>query len=240
MIGRLKQAVRRQQWRPGWWGVLVNPYFLTRRALWRAMAEFAPRLTGKVLDLGCGSQPYRGLFGNAQYVGMELDTEQNRAAKPADVFYDGRTIPFADEWFDGLLCTQVLEHVPTPDGLLAEMRRVLRPGGLLLLTVPFVWEEHEKPWDFARYTSFGVRDLLERNGLDVVEQHRTVPGGRAVVQLAAAAVAGRLRTGIPALNTLVCCLAVAPITLLGMALDAVLPAGPDLYLDNVVLARRRG
>ena len=58
------------------------------------------------------------------------------------------------------MCNQVLEHVFNPDDFVREIARVLKPGGALLLTVPFVWNEHEQPYDYARYSSFGLRAFL--------------------------------------------------------------------------------
>jgi SAM-dependent methyltransferase len=70
----------------------------------------------------------------------------------------------------------VLEHVFNPDDFLNEVNRVLKPSGKLLLTVPFVWDEHEQPYDYARYSSFGLRSLLEKHGFSIVK-HEKVGGG---------------------------------------------------------------
>ena len=83
-----------------------------------------------------------------------------------------------------MLCTQVLEHVAEPAAVLAELRRVLRDGGELWLTVPFVGELHEEPHDHYRYTSHGLRGLCERAGFGEI---RTWPLGgyfTAMAQLA--------------------------------------------------------
>ena len=69
-----------------------------------------------------------------------------------------------DASFDAALCTEVLEHVRHPDNVVAELARVLVPGGHLCLTVPFVWPLHEEPFDFFRYTPHALRDMLEGQG----------------------------------------------------------------------------
>lgn len=76
-------------------------------------------------------------------------------------------IPVADGSFDAALSTQVLEHVPDPARVLCELYRVLSPGSSLCLTAPLVWQLHEEPYDFYRYTSYGLRALLERAGFQV-------------------------------------------------------------------------
>lgn len=87
----------------------------------------------------------------------EIQFEQN----DVDMFYNGITFPIDSCSIDGVICTQVLEHVANPESLISEIERVLKPGGKLILTVPFLWQQHEKPYDFTRFTSFGLRRLLE-------------------------------------------------------------------------------
>ena len=239
MFAALKSYFLSQQFNPGVVGVWLNPFYLARKELYREMAHFAPTLHGRLLDVGCGSKPYQELFYFASgYVGLEYDTPGNRVAKRADYFYDGNTFPFGEMSYDGVICNQVLEHVFNPDQFLQEIARVLKPAGALLLTVPFVWDEHEQPYDYARYSSFGLRSLLERNGFEVVEQRKTNADVRMLFQLVNAYLYKVLFTTNAKVNLLICAFVMAPFTLLGIVLGKLLPANPDLYLDQVVLARR--
>jgi len=236
MSGLLRRVWREQAFDPGLLGILVNPFYIARRALIRRLRAVAPAIGGRVLDVGCGQRPYQKLFDVREYVGLELDTPENRA-KPADVFYDGMTFPFPDASFDSVICNQVLEHVFEPERFLAEVVRILCPRGRLLLSVPFVWDEHEQPFDFARYSSFGLRALLERNGLRVTEMHRTVSDGALLAQLSIAMVHKRLwRAG--ALGKLATMLWAVPATLAGVTIARLLPCTRDLFLDNVVVAEK--
>ncbi len=228
-----------EQFDPGWLGLLVNPFFFARRGLARTLREFFPELTGAVLDVGCGRKPYRALVPAATYTGLDMDTPQMRALGAADLFYDGGKFPCADADFDGVLCSQVLEHVFTPADFLGEIHRVLRPGGRLVLAVPFVWDEHEQPQDFARYSSFGVRALLERAGFEVVAQRKSMADARALVQLASGWIYKTTRTRSRPLNLCAQLALIAPVNVMGAVISAVLPGNPDFYLDNVVLARKR-
>ena len=240
MIEWLKAYYCRQQFNPGLSGIWLNPFYFARKELHREMARFAPRMQGRLLDVGCGTQPYRMLFsGAADYVGLEYDTAENRTAKRADYFYDGNIFPFDTASYDGVICNQVLEHVFNPDQFLREIARVLKAGGNVLLTVPFVWDEHEQPYDYARYSSFGLRSLLERNGFVVVEQHKTNADARVLFQLINAYLFKILQTSNAKVNLVLCAVFMAPINVLGILLGKLLPANPDLYLDLVVLARRR-
>jgi hypothetical protein len=102
-----------------------------------------------------------------------------------------------------------------------------------------VWDEHEQPWDYARYSSFGLKSLLKRNGFIVVEQRKTNADARVLFQLINAYLYKILHTPSANVNLVVCAVVMAPFTLLGILLGKLLPANPDLYLDQVVLARRR-
>jgi SAM-dependent methyltransferase len=141
-------------------------------SLWIDLAPVLSRATGTVVDVGCGAQPYRELFGaGTRYVG--LDTERasdNFGYDVPDVLPIGEDghWPVADGEADLVLATETLEHVPDPDAFLAQARRILRPGGELLLTVPFAARWHYIPHDYWRFTPTSLRMLLERAGFEQV------------------------------------------------------------------------
>ena len=234
----LLRLYRAQQYDPGWLGVFINPFFLARRSLRQAIAACSTRLQGPLLDVGCGSKPYRELFDTADYVGLDIDSPVTRTRGVADVLYDGRSFPFEDGRFQSVLCNQVLEHVFEPDVFVGEIRRVLRPGGMLLLTVPFVWDEHEQPWDYARYSTFGLKALLERHGLRVLEQRKLLADASILFQLANAYLFKVTRTRFAVINLALTAVLMAPITLAGVLAGLVLPRNPDLFLDQIVLAEK--
>ena len=238
MLASLKAYYFGQMMRPGFVGLFVNPFYFARRELLRAVRAIAPELRGRVLDVGCGSRPYENLVQAREYLGLELDTPENRAARKADFFYDGRKLPFPDASFDAVICNQVLEHVFEPDEFVAEIARVLRAGGRLLLTVPFVWDEHEQPRDYGRYSSFGLSALLARNGLRVLRQEKTAGDVKALFQLVNAYLYKVTATRSAYLNLLFALVLMAPFNLLGTVLAWLLPRNADLFLDNVVLAER--
>ena len=91
--------------------------------------------------------------------------------------------PFESEQFDSVLCNQVLEHVFNPDFFISEISRVLKPSGKLLLFVPFVWDEHEQPNDYARYSSFALKFMLEKHGFRLISQIKTCADATIIFQL---------------------------------------------------------
>jgi len=136
-----------------------------RILLLRQVEALAPRLSGVLLDVGSGDG--RRYDGAAPKVMKRIRLEIDRKFEP-DLVGSAEAIPLPDSSVDSVLCTQVLEHVPHPWKALSEMHRVLRPGGLALVTVPQLNELHEEPHDYFRYTSFGLRKLCEEAGFEVV------------------------------------------------------------------------
>jgi len=139
------------------------------------MLKYAPLLKGRLMDFGCGSKPYKALFNNvSEYIGVDYKGEgHSHVNEQIDVYYDGKTIPFPDNYFDSILTNEVLEHVFNIDEIVGELYRVLKPGGKILITTPFAWMEHEAPVDFGRYSSFGMKQLLERNRFSIIEMEKT-------------------------------------------------------------------
>lgn len=237
VVDILRAARERQAFQPGPAGILCNPFYLSRRELAAAIEEDAQLMKGRLLDVGCGTMPYKRLFTSAEdYVGMEI----NGSSKKADVYYDGRSFPFKDAEFDSILSTQTLEHSFHPEEFVRECARTLKPGGLFLLTVPFMWNEHEAPFDFARYSSFGLKALLERNGFEILKRRKLCQGPLAIAQLLdamvldVAAKAFGLR-----LAYLLCPPCLLPVNLAALAASSVLGGFDSFFLDNVVLASKR-
>jgi SAM-dependent methyltransferase len=135
-------------------------------AVGRWLAGQAPRVRGRLMDLGCGNQPFKGWYGPLVDEVVPVDA----APIPGVVVVDlGEPLPFEDESFDTVLCTSVLEHVDNPELAMGEIARVLRSGGHALVTVPFLYPTHEAPYDFQRYTHYGLAGLARRHGLEVLD-----------------------------------------------------------------------
>jgi SAM-dependent methyltransferase len=245
MLKQCKKALRAfvdaNQFCPTVWGFLVNPFWLCRRALYQKLRAHAPQLIGSVLDFGCGTGPYRHLLtGAIRYAGLEYDSPENRLHKRADIFYDGENIPLEEASVDAILSTQTLEHVPNPEHIVAEWARILRPGGKVLLTVPFMWPEHEMPYDFQRYTTNGIKRLLENAGFEIIVQECLLADCRAPAQLFQAWLYDILRFGARRLyfQLLLTVFLFAPLSLFATALAAITPANTNTYTDNMIFAER--
>lgn len=117
---------------------------------------------------------------------------------------------------------------------------MLKLNGQLLLTVPFVWNEHEVPYDFGRYTSFGISDLLTRNGFEIIEQRKSTTYVEVLATMSAEYIRFELAKHIknPYINLICCTVFIAPISFLGLILNKILPENDSFYCDNIVLAKK--
>lgn len=224
--------------------ILFNPVWITETRLYKYISEAINTLQIKSgdrwLDVGCGSRPYEPLFPCGTYIGVDVAVSGRSAGmKMPDYFYDGEMLPFEDKSFDGVLCTQVLEHVRNPGALLSEICRVLKQGGVLVLSAPFLWEEHEEPYDFFRFTSFGFRELLMRSGFEVISMKKTSGLLEAVAQVLSVYVVGNLSLPIRGWRRMLAFFICCPIQLGGLLLQQILPDQKKLFLDCVIVARRR-
>ena len=228
-----------QDFKPTALGILVNPYFIVRYNIFKGIKKFSTGFkNGKLLDFGCGSKPYKSLFTVDEYVG--LDTNQSGHShknENIDVLYDGKKIPFDDSSFDYIFSSEVLEHVFNINEIISELHRVLKVNGKILITLPFVWGEHEQPYDFARYTSFGMKSILEKNGFEIVHHVKTTTYIETVFQLFTAYI---YHTFVPkGFKTILTLILIAPINLIGIILGKLLPDDKTYYLNNIFMCKKK-
>ena len=177
MVGRQSEA-----WRPpSFHRVTTRTARLTAAArrvldlqagsIWDDLVVLLPRSRGMVLDVGCGAQPYRHLLSpEAIYRAIDYTGADRHFgySMPDTTYYQGERWPVADASVDVVLCTETLEHVSEPAVFLAEAVRCLKPGGRLILTVPFAARWHYIPHDYWRFTPSGLKRLLSVAGFEQV------------------------------------------------------------------------
>ncbi len=221
---------------------LSHPYYFIRRGLYNAMNKFAPSLNGKLLDFGCGSKPYQALIKVDEYTGLDFQNPgHDHSKEQIDVYYDGNKIPFPDEHFDSVLSSEVFEHLFNLPHTLEELHRVMKKGGKILLTCPFIWNEHELPYDYARYTQFALKDLLEKKGFRVLEFEKRGNFVEAIAQVRAlyyVQVAGPFFSRLSFVGKFLLRSSLFLVNGWGRIKSAVFPKRFDLYLSNIFLAEK--
>lgn len=242
MFKKLHFYYIKQRFILSWVSVLINPFFLIRLGLYRNVKKYAVKLEGDLLDFGCGSKPYRSLFHVNKYVGLDVEVSGHEhigeEKDTIDVFYDGKTIPFEADSFDSCFSSEVFEHVFNLPEMLGEINRVLKKDALMLVTVPFVWEEHEIPYDFGRYSSYGIKHLLKEKGFEVVSFEKSGKSIHVIIQLWIMYIHNFLYTKNKYINILITLLFISPFTILGLILGFILPNNNKLYFNNIVLVKK--
>jgi SAM-dependent methyltransferase len=144
--------------------------WLIHDCMLRFLSSAATHANGVLVDIGCGNKPWRTLFADhvRTHIGVDLPTSHH-SMQWADVKGTAYATSLNDNQANTVLCTEVLEHLERPEDAIAEMYRILSPGGVVILTVPLFWPIHEAPRDFFRYTHFGLKHLFEAAGFDIVE-----------------------------------------------------------------------
>lgn len=137
------------------------------KELKKVLAQY---MNGKLIDIGCGEKPTESFLREyvSEHVGVDHEGTTHNKDK-IDVFAPVYDIPVEDESFDCALCTAVLEHVEEPSKAIAECARVLKVGGIAVYTTPFIFNLHEEPRDFYRFSKYGLTYLFQTNGFHIIE-----------------------------------------------------------------------
>lgn len=225
---------------------LKSPLYFIRKGLYKKIKEYAPQLRGRVLDFGCGAKPYKSLFVNAtEYIGVDFSSEgHDHTNEDIDFYYDGNTLPFEDASFDAIFSSEVFEHIFNLPQIIKELHRVLKRGGTLFFTCPFVFPEHEVPVDYARYSQFALKDLLQKAGFDISIMDKSGDFTSAIFQLRVLYFRNHLMYAFPLLGKMklfhkFCRQVAIPIINVWFSfLHYVLPKRKDLYLNNIILVQK--
>lgn len=235
---RLVSAINGAKFYPTVVGFFTNPFYIIRKSLFEGIKSQAHLVSGKTLDFGCGSKPYELLFAHSSsYIGCDIEVSgHNHASSSVDVYYDGRTLPFEAQSFDSVVSFETFEHIFNIEIIVKELNRILKKDGRILLTIPFVWEEHEVPYDYARYSTYGIRHILESNGFEVIVTDRLGDYVDVIAQLLIAYFVGMLNS--EKAKTLLTVVIQPPIVLAKVIAQIILPRSSKLFLNTLVVARK--
>ena len=235
----LKAYLLQQLFHPSLLSFFINPFFLGRSAMYLNVKKYSSNIKGKTLDVGCGSKPYSALFKNVtEYVGMDIEQSGHKHdLSHIDVFYDGKKFPFEENTFDSLVFFEVLEHVFNPNEFMKEIHKVVKPDGLCLVTIPFIWGEHEQPYDFARYSSFGLKHVFNTNGFEIIHHKKYLTDFRLIFLLINSYLYTMFKKYLPGISAWIFIIPASMINNLLGLISYLLPGNKDLYFGNIYILK---
>jgi SAM-dependent methyltransferase len=133
------------------------------------LRKFTDNNKGSLYDLGCGEMPYKDWLLNYadKYIGVDWGSTLHELK--ADILADlNEALPIDAEVADTVISLSVMEHLREPQLFLNEANRILKPGGVMILQVPFMWRVHEAPYDYFRYTRYGLQYMFEKAGFNEI------------------------------------------------------------------------
>jgi SAM-dependent methyltransferase len=232
-LARLQQAPTGKWavWRFNW---------LAKHKVIRALERARHHARGDLLDVGCGSRPFAGLFEGrvGRYWGSDLAASRYLQGRAPDLFARAEELPIRSGSIDTVLGLSMLTYLPEPGRMIDEARRVLRPGGILILEFTQMVPLHDEPYDYFRFTRHGAEHLLAQAGFEPLE-YIPVGGLWARVGLSTIAALNRLNRGPTRVLTEI------PVRALYVLLQLLFEALDRLFFDprevlaHVVVARRR-
>jgi len=237
---KLKKINHKEQFNPGLLGVFISAGYFIKKGIYDGVKRNAPRLKGRLLDFGCGNKPYRQLFNVDEYIGIDIENvAHDHSNENIDVFYDGKRIPFDDKSFDSVFATEVFEHVFNLDEIIPEINRVMKKDGLLLITLPFVWYQHEKPNDFARYTEFGISHLLRKHNFEIIVHEKSSSFFETTVQMVISYIYEAVFPKNTAVKIFLSVIFIAPLNIFGIIGRKIFPRNYDFYLNHIIVAKKK-
>jgi SAM-dependent methyltransferase len=154
-------------------------------------------IKGKLIDIGCGVKPYKEMLSHlvTAHVGVDHHITVHDKSN-IDLFGTAYQIPSQSDEFDSAICTAVLEHLEEPEQAIRECFRVLKKGGYAIYSVPFMWQLHEEPRDFFRYSKYALQYLFEKAGFEVIEVRPLSGFAVTFIQMHLYIVKGKFEKGI--------------------------------------------
>jgi len=155
---------------------ITHMNYLNWRWLKKSMQKSLKYLQGTCVDIGSGNSPYKNMILNQidKYIAIDKgDVHKHMFKSSKEEFLEGdvKNLPLEDNPADCIIFTQVLEHVDEPFVALSEIKRVLKKDGVLILSVPFIYQAHAVPYDYFRFSEYGLKKIMKDYEFEIIEFH---------------------------------------------------------------------
>lgn len=225
----------------------IHPQWLVYRQEKTTRHMIKTHIYGKVLDIGCGDRwVERTIEKPNDYFGLDYPGTVNLGYRGTpSIFGDGQCLPFADQSFDCVTLLDVLEHMPAPYSAVAEAWRVLKVDGVILIQVPFLYPLHDEPFDFQRWTRYGLQKVCTASGFEVLQFSAVSHPVSTATSLLSIALTKSLLDGIAAKRLAIAVfapiiLALIPLAnICGWLISQWLPSSEIMPLSYILLAKKK-
>ncbi|MBA2840128.1 SAM-dependent methyltransferase [Methanococcus maripaludis] len=147
---------------------IFSPYFLDEYSIFKKIKKYKKYFNGVVLDIGCRDKPYVMIIPHEKYIGLDLDP-----LSKADIIADATNIPLNSESIDTIFSTQTIGDIYNIDKFYSEAFRLLKNNGYLIMTSEFICGLHDEPFDYYRFTKYGIKRQLEDSGFEIIHLEET-------------------------------------------------------------------
>lgn len=152
---------------------ILHPQYFAKKYAWEAVEMAEAKAHGVLLDIGCGRMPYRDLFLKKvdKYIGLDHpETARLYSGKfKPDIYANASKIPLKDKSIDTIIMFMVLEHLHDPEKALKEIKRITKKNGAIVVSTVQLYPIHDAPYDYLRFTKYGLKELFERSGLKIIK-----------------------------------------------------------------------
>jgi len=155
---------------------ITNITYLNNIQLQKSIKKSIRYIGGKCVDIGSGNSPYKSYILDKvdEYITVDngkIHQHMFQTSKEKFVDADIKQLPFESDSIDTIILTQVLEHIDEPFVALKEIKRVLKKDGILILSVPFIYHAHATPYDYFRFSEYGLRKICTDHNFEILEFH---------------------------------------------------------------------
>ncbi|RDX35488.1 SAM-dependent methyltransferase [Arcobacter sp. HD9-500m-PIT-SAG03] len=155
---------------------MTNISYLNNKQLKKSILTSVKYIYGKCIDIGSGCSPYKKFILNnvSEFISVDKGSVHKHMFQTSqEKFIDAdlKDLPFENNSLDTIILTQVLEHIDEPFKALVEIKRVIKKDGIIILSVPFIYQAHATPYDYFRFSEYGLKKICQDYNFEILEFH---------------------------------------------------------------------
>lgn len=233
----MKKILEKEKFQPSLFSIFYHPFYFVRKEIANFLKKNSNICKGNMLDFGGGSKPYKEFFSKTKNY-FAIEVLSNKPNLNSDVYYNGLNLPFKNNFFNSILCSEVFEHVENLDFVLSELYRVLKPGGKIIITSPFICMEHEMPNDYRRFTINGLVNFLKQKKFKIIQSQKLLNNFHVFAQTLNFYMCQLFLKKKKNYRIFIYFFLVGPINLLSLILNLFFPKIEEMYFGSGIIAQK--